>query len=437
MHATDSIKLGVTYIEQTLKTTVTAEELAGMAGYSVWHYCRLFAKIMGMPVAAYISKRRLDGALLEISAGRKAADVVPEYGFDTYAGFYKAFVRVYGCFPKKYLTLYGGHQSKRLGENFMVMEHELRDALANWDIPQDLQLRDIYILDGAKVSGHVWAVGDGYILKTGERGRLMNNIRIGEALSAQGFASAAAIATKSGEVYLDGERVFTLSHKVPGGPLPKDCRWGSERHDYGHKLGQGIAKLHRALASVEAAIMPDETNLYEQVCGRSMPNVQKQNEQWGMGLTDGFFKEYAEVFGAVFSKLPKQLIHRDPHPSNILFHRGEVSGFIGFDLGERSIRLWDPCYCATGILSEASEIAEPYDKWIDILGAILKGYDSVNSLTEGEKQAIFYVICSIQMICIAYFESIDEYKELAKTNREMLMAIAKNKVRIMGLAEAL
>jgi len=84
----DSLQSGLEYIEQNLKTIVTSEELAGMAGYSVWHYCRLFAQNMGMPVAGYIRKRRLDRALLEISQGRKAAQVVPEYGFDTYAGFY-------------------------------------------------------------------------------------------------------------------------------------------------------------------------------------------------------------------------------------------------------------------------------------------------------------------------------------------------------------
>jgi len=88
MHATELIKFSLEYIEQNLKTDITAEELANIAGYSVWHYCRLFSQATGRTVAAYICKRRLDGALREISAGRKAIDVVMEYGFDTYSGFY-------------------------------------------------------------------------------------------------------------------------------------------------------------------------------------------------------------------------------------------------------------------------------------------------------------------------------------------------------------
>jgi len=40
-----------------------------------------------------------------------------------------------------------------------------------------------------------------------------------------------------------------------------------------------------------------------------------------------------------------------------LFDGGEVSGFIDFDLSEINVRLWDVCYCATGILSESSSEA--------------------------------------------------------------------------------
>jgi len=111
-----------------------------------------------------------------------------------------------------------------------------------------------------------------------------------------------------------------------------------------------------------------------------------------------------------------------------LFDGGEVSGFIDFDLSEINVRLWDVCYCATGILSESS--SEAYEKWIDVLTGILHGYDTEGELTSEEKQAVFYVICSIQMICIAYFDSRDELKELAKTNRQMLQFIVQNKSKI-------
>jgi len=87
------IKSSLEYIEQNLKTDITADELAEMANYSSGHYCRMFAQTMDSTVGSYILKRRLDHALAEIASGRKAIGVVHEYGFDTYAGFYKAFVK--------------------------------------------------------------------------------------------------------------------------------------------------------------------------------------------------------------------------------------------------------------------------------------------------------------------------------------------------------
>ena len=161
-----------------------------------------------------------------------------------------------------------------------------------------------------------------------------------------------------------------------------------------------------------------------------MPKVQTQNIQWNMGLSVSFFEDYTNNFGKLFEKLPKQLIHRDPNPCNILFSGGEVSGFTDFELSERNVRLWDPRYCSTGILSEQRNTENAYDKFPVILENILKGYDSVNPLTTEEKQAVYYVICSIQMICVAYFESVNEYKDLAKINREMLKYIIEQKEQI-------
>lgn len=69
--------------------------------------------MIGSSVSRYILKRRLDNALSEIADGGKAINVVLEYGFDTYAGFYKAFTKMYGCSPIKYLSIYCNHKPKK------------------------------------------------------------------------------------------------------------------------------------------------------------------------------------------------------------------------------------------------------------------------------------------------------------------------------------
>jgi len=121
----DYLKPSLDYIERNLKTDIKTEELANMAGYSVTHYRRMFGKTTGMPVANYISKKRINYALFEILAGKKAIDAVLEYGFDTYAGFYKAFVKIYGCSPMKYLILY-----KNLTPN------EMEEILMNYNLTE-------------------------------------------------------------------------------------------------------------------------------------------------------------------------------------------------------------------------------------------------------------------------------------------------------------
>ena len=437
MPINEGIQASLAYIDENLKATLTIDEPANMAGYSAWHYGRLFAQTTGMTVAYYICKRRIDGAFADIADGAKAIDTVLAYGFDTYAGFYKAFVRMYGCSPKQYLALYGKRLSTASGGIYMATERQLRTALAHWDVPQDLPLGDIYIMDGSKVSGNVWTLGEDYILKAGERHRLLKDLHLQQALARQGFTTAAPVTTRSGEAYaaIDADSIAVLMNKTPGAPLGKTERFGADRRDYGFKYGVSIAKLHRALADVEADIQPDEANLYQNITEWALPEVKKQNQRYGLGLTDGFFKNYIEQFGSVFDALPKQLIHRDPNPSNILFDGGEVSGFIDFDLSERSLRLWDPCYCATGILSEWRGVEDIHEKWPEMLAGILHGYDSVNPLTDKEKQAVFHVICSIEMICVAYFEhqDADGFAQLAQTNREMFTYVAEKEAFIRGI----
>lgn len=428
MQIPDIIKPALDYIEENLKAEITAEELARMANYSTYHYYRLFSSVMDSSVSNYILKRRLDHALSEIADGKKAIDVVLDYGFDTYAGFYKAFKKMYGCSPKKYLSIYREHNVKKPEVAIMYTHKELRNILGNWDIEKGLKIEDVYILHGTKLCGNVWKVGQDFFLKTESRDRLMKNLKVVKALAEQGVTSALPIPTKTGSEYVDGKELFILTQGIMGSPLSNCERYGDSRIEFGIKYGQSIARLHKALKSIQKDVLLDEVNLYQNVIGWALPNVRQQNKQWNMGIEEYIFDDYIDTFGKLYDKLPMQLIHRDPNPGNILFNNGKVSGFIDFDLSEVNIRLWDVCYCATGILSESSD--EVYDKWIDILSGVLNGYDDENKLTCEEKQAVLYVIYSITMICMAYFESLDEYRVLAKTSRKMLIYFINNRDRI-------
>lgn len=96
------IQNSLDYIEEHLQSDLTVEELASIAGFSPYHYYRVFSAYVGLPVMEYIRRRRLAYAASELGGGRRIIDIALDYGFDTHNGFAKAFRKVYGCSPEKY-----------------------------------------------------------------------------------------------------------------------------------------------------------------------------------------------------------------------------------------------------------------------------------------------------------------------------------------------
>ena len=103
MHTLRQLQNVVDYVETHLDTELTLDELARHVGFSTYHLCHLFSTYVGMPLAAYITKRRLYHAIYAASQRETLIDAALRYGFDTHAGFYKAFKREFGCAPSKFL----------------------------------------------------------------------------------------------------------------------------------------------------------------------------------------------------------------------------------------------------------------------------------------------------------------------------------------------
>ncbi|MDR3086129.1 MAG: AraC family transcriptional regulator, partial [Christensenellaceae bacterium] len=122
------------YIERNIKAKISVRELAAMAGYSERQFGSLFLRATGLPPYGYMLKRRLFHAIVEICAGRAAVDAAAEYGFGSYAGLYKTFVRGYGCSPRLFFALYGRQIPKEGEEKMAFAETELRAVIANWEI---------------------------------------------------------------------------------------------------------------------------------------------------------------------------------------------------------------------------------------------------------------------------------------------------------------
>jgi len=86
-------------VDARIREDVRADELSRAAGYSLYHFCRIFMALTGTPVAAYVTRRRLEHALYDLSRGGRIIDVAMDYGFETHAGFTKAFKKCFGYPP--------------------------------------------------------------------------------------------------------------------------------------------------------------------------------------------------------------------------------------------------------------------------------------------------------------------------------------------------
>jgi len=122
------IQASIDYIEDHLKEDLTAEALAGIAGFSPYHYYRVFNAYVGVPVMEYIRRRRLAYAVVELAQGRRIIDIAMEYGFDTHNGFGKAFRKTYGCSPEKYRLHVSGQVPMKV-DLFLLTQYNLRGAI--------------------------------------------------------------------------------------------------------------------------------------------------------------------------------------------------------------------------------------------------------------------------------------------------------------------
>jgi len=88
------------YIDNNITGELNAGTLAARAGFSVYHFCRVFRWCVGYAVMEYVRSRRLAFAASELSNGRRIIDIAMDYGFDTHSGFNRAFKRHFNCPPE-------------------------------------------------------------------------------------------------------------------------------------------------------------------------------------------------------------------------------------------------------------------------------------------------------------------------------------------------
>ncbi|WP_123041848.1 AraC family transcriptional regulator [Cohnella candidum] len=97
------IQKTIEFIEGHLDEPLKLAELAEIAGFSEFHYHRVFLSMVGDPVMEYVRKRRLARAARELAdPDRRIVDVALDHGFQTHETFTRAFKKMFGMTPGEY-----------------------------------------------------------------------------------------------------------------------------------------------------------------------------------------------------------------------------------------------------------------------------------------------------------------------------------------------
>lgn len=133
----ESIEKAVAFIETHLTEEWSLETLAREAGYSPYHFARLFRKATGRSVMEYVRDKRIDAAAERLRQGKTVMETTLSVGFDTHAGFTKAFGNRVGCPPSAYAAHIGRTRKKervRMDGNNIVIRPVCRDDLQDlWE----------------------------------------------------------------------------------------------------------------------------------------------------------------------------------------------------------------------------------------------------------------------------------------------------------------
>lgn len=91
------------YINQHYQENLTLEEIAGISGFSKFHFTRIFKQYMNMTFYEYLNSKRVKRAEgLLYSTEMSITDVAMNSGFSSLSAFNRTFKSVEGCSPSEF-----------------------------------------------------------------------------------------------------------------------------------------------------------------------------------------------------------------------------------------------------------------------------------------------------------------------------------------------
>ncbi|HSL30070.1 MAG TPA: helix-turn-helix domain-containing protein [Anaerolineales bacterium] len=137
------------YVQSHLESHLTLETLAGRAGFSPYHFHRIFRDAIGEPIKEYIRRLRMDRAAYRLKISEETIlRIAVDAGFRTHESFTRAFQRQFGIPPNEFRRNFlqaSRARKKQLPPRYMTEFHleGEPDLLANGSTSSQVRLEQV------------------------------------------------------------------------------------------------------------------------------------------------------------------------------------------------------------------------------------------------------------------------------------------------------
>ncbi len=273
----------------------------------------------------------------------------------------------------------------------------VKAILLNWPISP---VEDITPAAGSRTWFIRCAGGKGLVLKRAIVKKGWKEVRLLTALQAAPVPVPRPLETRYGRrmVRDNNGQGWWLHPRLPGCPFQDHYEENAAAQ--AAALGQAIGQLHQALSSIMLPKDIPEMDLSKQLTAWALPNLRQNHAE----IMDAVWPRLQPGLEILSRAAPVEVIHRDTHPSNLLFQQGRLTGILDFELATRGFRSFDLCYCASSLLLDAVGRPEREVQWQAVFQAMIKGYQSRQPLAAIERQHLFEMLLAIELIFLAYWE---------------------------------
>jgi Ser/Thr protein kinase RdoA (MazF antagonist) len=245
-------------------------------------------------------------------------------------------------------------------------------------------------------------------------------------LSKAGVPVPIPVSTVEGNLYAVGseEQAFQLYPRLPG-EIVTD-HYGGDAEKRARAFGGAIGFLHERLRTCDGLNGIRDMNFVGQIREWAIPRIRAGKVVIDAEAIERIWRDVEGEFIPLHDDLPKQVIHRDAHPYNMLFDEGELTGFLDFEMAVRGLPLFDVCYCASAVLVDGFEDAEKAQKWPTLFRSLVAGYEAFRPLSSAERLAVYGVLVATEFIFIAFWLDRGD-EDNARSSERMLYWLVENR----------